>query len=199
MQARVASVSRALGHLPRGWRADDLLRFERELAELRDQVLEGKQPRRAKLVTLSDWAIPWLEGIASQAELGRVSPLTYNNYEGDWRRYLEPAFGRLPLPAITYDEIIKFQRAMIERGLSESRIKGVLIPLSGMLTDAMSEGLVEKNPLRTPRRARHRGGSRHDFIDLQPTRRPPRLLEPNQARALLAATPQPYVDLVLAV
>ena len=89
-------------------------------------------------------------------------------------------------------------RAMHARGLSESRVKGVLIPLSGMLTDAVSEGLIANNPLRSPRRARHRGGSRHDFIDLQPSRRPPRLLEPREALALLAATPEPHVDLVLA-
>jgi PAS domain-containing protein len=197
-QARVAGVVRALGHLPRGWRADDVLPFERELAELRGMVLDGKTPKRAKIVTLADWAVPWLEGIAAQAEAGRMSPLTYTNYEGDWRLYLEPAFGRLPLPAIDHAAIVRFQREHIARGISESRIKGVLIPLSGMLTDAMDQGLVDRNPVRSPRRARHRGGSRHDFIDLQPTRRPPRLLEPHQARSLLDATPQRYVDLVLA-
>ncbi len=62
----------------------------------------------------------------------------------------------------------------------------------------MAEGLVEKNPLRSPRRARHRGGSRHEFIDLQPSRRPPRLLEPIEALSLLDATPPQFVDLVLA-
>ncbi len=58
-----------------------------------------------------------------------------------------------------------------------------------MLTDAVAEDLIAKNPLRSPRRARHRGGDRHEFIDLQPSRRPPRLLEPREARALLAAVP----------
>ena len=198
VQARVAGVSRSLGQLPRGWRTDDLIPFERELSDLRGLVLEGRAPRRSKIVTLAEWAEPWFERIAAQVEAGRMSPLTYNQYEGAWRLYLGPALGRLPLPAIDHETIVRFMREHHARGLSESRVQSILIPLSGMLTDAMTEDLIPKNPLRTPRRARHRGGSRHDFIDLQPTRRPPRLLEPHQARSLLAAIPERYVDLALA-
>ena len=196
--AGVRGVERTLGHLPRGWRGEDVIPFERELADLRELVLMGRTPARPKIVALAEWAGPWLEGIAAQVEAGRMSPLTYNNYEGDYRRHLAPHLGKLPLGGITHDVIVKFMRERHADGLSESRVKGVLIPLSGMLTDATNEGLIEKNPLRTPRRARHRGGSRHEFIDLQPSRRPPRLLQPHEARALPDATPPPSRDLVLA-
>jgi integrase len=66
-----------------------------------------------------------------------------------------------------------------------------------MLTDAVADGHVATNPLRTPKRARHRGGGRHDALDLQVTRQPPKHLEPREALALLAATPARYRDMVL--
>lgn len=198
VQARVMHVSRALGVLPVGWKAEDLIPFERELIDLRGLVLEGRTPKRHKVVTLDEWAYPWLERIAAQVDAGRMSPLIYNHYEGAFRRYLGPAMGRLPLGAITHDVISRCMRQWNADGLSESRIKSVLIPLSGMLTDAMDEGLLDRNPLRSPRRARHRGGSRHDYIDLQPSKRPPRLLEPHEARAVIEATDPRYRDVVLA-
>ena len=55
-------------------------------------------------MTLEEWAGPWFEQIAVQVELERMSPLTYNKYEGDWRLHLAPAFGRLPLTAIDHDD-----------------------------------------------------------------------------------------------
>jgi hypothetical protein len=80
-QGRVAGVHRRIGYLPAGWRASDLLDFERHLAELRTRVLEGQRPPRERVVLLRDWAGPWFERIAAQVELGRMSPLTYNKYE----------------------------------------------------------------------------------------------------------------------
>ena len=67
-----------------------------------------------------------------------------------------------------------------------------------MLTDAVTAGLLPHNPLRSPKRARHRGGSRHDTLDLQgDPRKPPKHLEPVEARALLHATPPHFRDMVL--
>jgi integrase len=126
-----------------------------------------------------------------------MSPYTYNNYEGRWHNHLEPYFGSLPLPAIDHACVARYMAERQAAGLQESSVKHHLIVLCGMLTDAMGEGLIERNPLRTPQRARHRGGGRHDAIDLQPNRKPPRFLEPAEARALLRATPEEYVDLVL--
>lgn len=93
---RVGSVARSLGTLPRGWRSTDLLEFERRLFELREQVLSGKPPRPTRPITLDEFVGPWFEKVALQVELGRMSPLTFNNYEGDWRRHLRPAFGVRP-------------------------------------------------------------------------------------------------------
>jgi integrase len=126
-----------------------------------------------------------------------MSPYTFNNYEGRWRNHLEPYFGSLPLPAIDHPCIAKYMADRQATGLHETTVKHQLAVLCGMLTGAMGEGLIERNPLRTPKRARHRGGGRHDAIDLQPKRRPPRFLEPAEARALLVATPADHADIVL--
>lgn len=197
VQGRVGGVSRSLGHMPRGWRMSELSEFERALAELRVRVLLGRPPAPTRVITLRDWAGPWFQRIATQVEVGRMSPLTFNGYEGAWRLHIEPAFGGLPLAAIDQAAIARYMRDRMDCGLQEVSVKKTLALLCGMLTDAMAEGHIASNPLRMPKRARHRGGGRHDAIDLQPTRKPPRFLEPSEARALLEAVPQPYVDMVL--
>lgn len=194
---RVSGVSRSFGNLPRGWRDSDLIEFERQLIALRDQVLTGRTPPPNRVVTLEEFVGPWFEKLTTQVEMGRMSPLTFNKYEGDWRRHLRPAFGRLPLGAIDQARIVSYMNAKIKAGLSESTVKNSLVPLCGMLTDAVSEGHIPTNPLRSPKRARHRGGGRHDVLDLQVKRKPPKHLEVSEALRLLDAVPEEYVDMVL--
>ena len=155
----VGSVARSLGALPRGGRATDLLECERRLFELREQVLTGKPPAADLPAHARRVRRPWFEKVALQVELGRMSALTFNKYEGDWRRHLRPAFGRSPIAAIDQARIVSYMRTKYDAGLSESTVKNSLVALSGMLTDAVTEGHIQTNPLRTPKRARHRGGS----------------------------------------
>jgi integrase len=197
VQARVARVERRLGYLELGWRVADLAEFERRLAELREKVVHGQVLPPSRPVTVEEFAGPWFERIAAQVELGRMSPLTYNKYEGDWRRHLRPAFGSLPLGAIDQPLLLQYLRTKIAEGLTEGTAKASLTVLSGMLTDAVSQGHIANNPLRSPTRARHRGGSRHDVLDLNVRRKPAKYLEVSEALALLDATPEPYVAMVL--
>ena len=85
VQGRVGNVQRRLGYLELGWRAVDLVPYERQLGDLRDQVLSGRTPRPTRVVTLDEFVSPWFEKVAAQVELGRMSPLTFNQYEGVWR------------------------------------------------------------------------------------------------------------------
>src|SRR3954454_14356871 len=140
VQGRIAGLSRNLGRLPAGWRAADLYEFERMLADMRMLVLDGRTPPpRRGVVTLREFAGPWFERIARQVELGRMSPLTYNNYAGRWRNHLEPAFGSLPLPAIDHAALAAYMADRQAAGLSETTVKHHLAVLCGMLTDAMGE------------------------------------------------------------
>jgi hypothetical protein len=146
VQGRVAGIARTLGYLERGWRTGDLVAFEHGLAELRQQLLTGQAPEPTRVVRLAEYAEPWFERIAAQVELGRMSPLTYNKYEGDWRLHLRPAFGRLPLPAIDDHAITRFVRRKLPAGLREATVKNSLIALSGMLTDAVADGPYPGGP-----------------------------------------------------
>jgi integrase len=197
VQGRVGNVQRQLGYLELGWRVADLVTFERQLADLRDQILTGRTPKPTRIVTLDEFVGPWFEKIAAQVEVSRMSPLTFNQYEGVWRRHLRPTFGRLPIGAINQPLITRYMRAKLAEGLSESTVKNSLVPLCGMLTDAVTEGLIPSNPLRAPKRARHRGGGRHDILDLQVKRPPPKYLETSEALRLLDAVPGEHLDMVL--
>jgi excisionase family DNA binding protein len=197
VQARVAHVERRLGYLEQGWRIADLADFERRLAELREKVVHGQVLPPSRPVTVEAFAGPWFERIAAQVELGRMSPLTYNKYEGDRCRHLQPAFGKLPLGAIDQPLLLQYLRTKIAAGLTEGTAKASLTVLSGMLTDAVSQGHIANNPLRSPTRARPRGGSRHDVLDLNVGRKPAKYLEVSEAYALRDATPELYVGTVL--
>lgn len=176
--ARIRGVERTLGHLPRSWRSDDLVPFERELADLRELVLTGRTPVRPRVVTLAEWAGPWFEGIASQVEAGRMSPLTFNDYEGAWRLYLEPAFSRMPLGGITHQEIVKFTRA--DRGGPERE------PRQGPAHPAVGDA----------HRRDERGAHRQEPVALaaagpSPRRQPPRLHRPAALSTATAAARAP--------
>jgi hypothetical protein len=112
------------------------------------------------VVTLDEFVGPWFEKVAAPVDAGRMSPLTFNQYEGVWRRHLRPTSGRLPLGAIDQPLLTRYMRAKYAEGLAEATVKNSLVPSCGMLTDAVTEGLIPSNPLRAPERARHRGGGR---------------------------------------
>lgn len=105
--------------------------------------------------------------LATQVEVGRTSPLTYNKYEGDWRNDLRPAFGRLPLGANPQLVIVSYMNRKLATKLTEATVKNSLVPLCGMPTNAVAHGHIANNPLRSPTQARHRGGGRHNVLDLQ--------------------------------
>jgi hypothetical protein len=69
------------------------------------------------------------------------------------------AFERLPVGAIDQSLITRYIRVVLADGLSESSVKARLVPLCGMLTDAVTDGLTPQNPLRAPNHGRGRGGA----------------------------------------
>jgi integrase len=163
---------------------------------MREQLMAGRAPRPKKVVTLNDYAVGWFAQLHAAVKLGQVSPLTYNQYEGEWRRWLAPRFGRLPLGAIDVASANAYIAHRLDGGAAESTAKNSLTCLSGMLTDAAAEGLIAANPLRSPRRGRH--GGRRIGVDLTVRRTPPKHLELDEALALLAVLPDEHLGLPLA-
>lgn len=189
-------IERTGGYLAKGWRARDVDEFNGELQHMREQLLAGRAPRPKKVVTLNDYAAGWFAQLHAAVKLGQISPLTYNQYEGEWRRWLAPRFGRLPLGAVDVAAANAYIADRLDDGAAESTAKNSLTCLSGMLTDAAAEGLIAANPLRSPRRGRH--GGRRIGVDLTVRRTPPKHLELDEALALLAVVPYEHLGLPLA-
>ena len=162
-RASTASSGR-LGHLPARLAHADLVAFERRLAELREKVVNGQVLPPSRPVTLEEFAGPWFERIAAQVELGRMSPLTYNKYEGDWRRHLQPAFGKLPLGAI--DQARSSVPAQEDRRGSQREHR-----------QGLAHGAV-----RDAHRRRLRGAHREQPAALAEPRAPPRRQPPRRPR-----------------
>lgn len=186
-----------LGYLPEGWRKADLTLFERRLADMRAEYESGGSFKAAKAVKLSEYAEGWFTELYESAVAGRISKLTYNQYEGTWRNHLCDAFGHLYLAAIDSAAIRRFTSRKLADGLAPITVNNLMTPLSAMLTDAVSEGLIATNAARQPSRARH-GGSRRASLYVEAKRATPAHFEPDEARALLAATPEPHRAMVLA-
>lgn len=197
VQARLAGRDYTVGYLGKGWLMADLEPFDRKLVDMRELMLEGRNPRPQRAVLLSEWAISFFQNLHAAATTGAISPLTFNTYEGDWRRHIGPFFGRYPLGAIDVPLVNRYISAKLAAGLSRTTVMNSLTVLSALLTDAAAESppLIPANPLRSPRRGRH--GNRRLGIQLEAERRPPKHLEIDAAIALLEATPLEHFDLVL--
>jgi integrase len=186
-----------IGYLCEGWRKGDLGEFDSQLAEMRRKRDAGEPYRPGKPKRLREWAAEWFAGLYDAAEAGDISKLTYNTYEGDFRNHIEPYFGDKPLGAISSDMVRRYIRSKVAGGLSPRTANATITPLSAMLTDAIDEGLIQSNPCHRPRRARH-GASRRRALLAEVKAEKPKHLEPTEAQALLAATPDEYRDLILA-
>jgi integrase len=186
-------VQRPLGSLPKGWKVADLQVFNDELADLRRRLQSGAPLPPAAIVTLNDYAPGWFERLQAAVLLKKVSPLTYNAYEGDWRNHIKPFFGRYALSAIDVQLANRYLAKRLRAGAAESTAKNSMTVLSAMLTDAVAEGLISANVLRTPRRGRHAG--RTVGVDLTVARKPPKHLQVDEARALLMVLPAEHLDM----
>lgn len=197
VRARLARRDYTLGHLPKGWKVADLEPFERRLVDTREAIVEGRTPRPRRVVTLAEYAPGWFQTLHAAVHMGTVSPLTYNTYEGQWRLHIAPFFGGYALGAIDVPLVNRYIAQKLEQGMARNTVMATLTPLSAMLTDAAAETppLLAANPLRSPRRGRH--ANRRLGIQLEVERRPPKHLEIDEALALLGATPDEHLGMVL--
>jgi integrase len=152
---------RRLGRAADGWsrrRAEDELR--NVLADVRRDLPNDRiTPPEAKPNPLfAAFAYEWFEG--KRCELRQN---TINDYE--WRivRHLLPWFGKLPLSAITAQEVDRYKRtkAGAQGGLSAESINKTIVLLAQIMDVAVEYELVERNPakgknrrLRAPRPTR---------------------------------------------
>ena len=185
------------GYLERGWRKADLEPFEAQLGDMRRKLAAGEPWQPRKVMRLAEYAEQWLDDLETAAIAGRVSKLTYNSYCGIWENHLAPAFGSMVLSAIDAASIKRFVNDKLADDFAAVTVNAMLTPLSAMLSDAVEAGYITTNPCRSPRRARH-GASRRGQILAPVEQKPPKFLELQEARALLAVTPDRYREMPLA-
>jgi integrase len=103
-------------------------------------------------------------------------------YEGQARRYLLPAFGRIPLREITPASVRNFLASLSETK-GPSTVRSCQRLLSRILEEAVADGLIASNPARRPKLERERP-------------REPRFLEPDELARLAEEVPDRYKALI---
>jgi integrase len=73
-------------------------------------------------------------------------PNTLKTYHHRLQKRIVPAFGELPVAAIKRTQIKAWVAALLWEGLDFDTAKGYLLTLSGVLTEAVEDGLIVINP-----------------------------------------------------
>jgi site-specific recombinase XerD len=75
-----------------------------------------------------------------------VSAKTLQGYRDTTKRYIVPALGKRPLPAVTRTAVRKLYSDLFERGLSAGTVRAVHRVLSMIMQAAFEDDLIRRNP-----------------------------------------------------
>lgn len=115
---------------------------KKKLDDLMDEIRENGAPAD-KQTTMAQWAPRWLEEIAKP----NVDPKTYRNYRTAVTRRIVPLLGRKKVHAVTPGDVRALRKYVIEtQGLSSTTAREAHIALNGILSAAVVERLIRKNP-----------------------------------------------------
>lgn len=93
--------------------------------------------------TVGDWLETWLEVYVQFS----VKPYTLGTYQSNCRNYLEPAFGKVRLSALTALQIQKFYNSLIvDRKLLPKTVRNIHGVLHQALNRAVKLGMIRSNP-----------------------------------------------------
>jgi len=153
---------------------------ERRLSDVLHQLHTGTY-RRDKPITFSEFSDKWLQDYAA----GSVKPSTQRRYRGFVTHYLTPAFGSLPLTAITPEAVQHYMsRAPQEHGAAPRTVNHSLVLLKLMLKHAKQWRYLRENPAQEIRRLRVEA-QEMDY------------LKPEEIRSLLQHADEPFRTLFL--
>ena len=137
---------------------------------------EWRDPRLARL-TFAEWSERYLStGIHKKAS-------TRAQDRHVLRKHLLPAFGALPMGAITPDHVRNFIVALDAQGLAPSTIRSIATKLRAILNSAVESDVISRSPFRGVR---------------LPTNRQPtiRIVEPHELERLAQAVTGDYYAMV---
>ncbi len=98
-------------------------------------------------VTVGEWSKTWLAQI-------QVKPSTATRYEGLLRVHILPTWQRVPLQAVTHVEVGRWVTDLVEKGLAPSTVRQAHRALSLVLSLAVKDNRIARNPaagVRLPR------------------------------------------------
>lgn len=138
--------------------------YARTQAEARAKLRRATRDAGRGLVALNensrlgDYLDAWLGVVAARVQSGALAPSTAAGAERDVRRFLIPKLGRLPLRKLGPGHVEAAFGEMLSGGYAPKTVVHVRGTLSRALSDAVRDGLVERNvarlvePPRLPRR-----------------------------------------------
>lgn len=106
---------------------------------LQAEVVDGTYVERSRL-TLGEYLEEWL------AACRNIRPNTARDYGVSIRKHINPRLGKVRLQAVDRLQIRGLYRKLAEGGLSEKTVHNVHICLHKALQDALSDGLLRRNP-----------------------------------------------------
>jgi len=119
---------------------------QREAKRLLDKLMEEIRDTGApadKQTTMAQWSLQWLEEIAKP----NVDPKTYRNYRTAVTRRIVPLLGRKKVHAVTPADVRALRKFVVEdQGLSTTTAREAHITLNGILSAAVAERLIRRNP-----------------------------------------------------
>jgi len=92
--------------------------------------------------TFREYADKWLYGYIK----GIRRDSTFQRYEGILKKYVDPAFGNIPVDELKRGQIKEFIIALNKKGMSASSICLVRDVLSGVLSQALDDEIIQINP-----------------------------------------------------
>lgn len=128
--------------------------YGRTQGEVREKLRRAIRDAERGLVALNensrlgDYLDRWLDVIRSRVEGGSLAPSTGAGVERDVRRFLIPKLGRVPLRKLTPSHVEAMFGAMQAEGYAPKTARHVRGTLSGALSDAVRDQLVERNVAR---------------------------------------------------
>jgi integrase len=169
------------------WRMKTLrARTKTEARAARDAFLtklRAGQVAAPSKITFAEVAAEYIAGLEATVAAGERAPRTLDRYKQHLDVHVLPRIGHIQVQKLTADALAAFLRDRQSVGLSSWTRKGMLTPISRVLSLAVRRGYVSENALRLLQPEELPKGKSKDE---------PRVLDRGEIGRLLAATPELY-------
>lgn len=115
------------------------------LEDKKYEVRHGMCAKPNKL-TFAEWFSKWIEEHRVMG-VTKIRKSTYNQYKSHYKCYISDGFKRKRITDISNKDVIKLFDIMVEKDYSYNTIKSFRNMLSGVFSDAVTEGLLVDNPV----------------------------------------------------